>query len=55
MTGENVQSEVVAAWLLDSMSTAVLVFDARLQLTYLNHAGEVLFEGCPGSTDTRST
>jgi len=37
-----VQSETDTAWLLDSMGTAVLVFDARLRLTYLNHAGEVL-------------
>jgi len=42
MTGYTVQSETDMAWLLDSMGTAVLVFDARLQLTYLNHAGEVL-------------
>jgi two-component system nitrogen regulation sensor histidine kinase GlnL len=42
MKGENVLSEAAAAWLLDSMGTAVLVFDARLQLIYLNHAGEVL-------------
>jgi two-component system nitrogen regulation sensor histidine kinase GlnL len=38
-----VHSESVAARILESMGTAVLVFDARLQLTYLNHAGEVMF------------
>jgi len=42
MSGENVHSESVAALLLENMGTAILVFDARMQLTYLNHAGEVL-------------
>jgi two-component system nitrogen regulation sensor histidine kinase GlnL len=42
MSGENVHSELVAARLLENMGTAVLVFDARMQLTYLNHAGEVM-------------
>jgi two-component system nitrogen regulation sensor histidine kinase GlnL len=42
MNGYTVQSETDMAWLLDSMGTAVLVFDARLRLTYLNQAGEVL-------------
>jgi two-component system nitrogen regulation sensor histidine kinase GlnL len=42
MSGENMHSEAVAARLLESMGTAVLVFDARMQLTYLNHAGEVM-------------
>jgi len=37
-----VHSELVAARLLENMGTAVLVFDVRMQLTYLNHAGEVM-------------
>lgn len=36
------QSEIVAARLLENMGTAVLLFDASMQLTYLNHAGEVM-------------
>lgn len=36
------QSEAAATLILDSMSSAVLLFDASLTLTYLNHAGEVL-------------
>jgi two-component system nitrogen regulation sensor histidine kinase GlnL len=42
MSGDNVQSETTASLILDGISTAVLLFDARLTLTYLNHAGEVL-------------
>lgn len=36
------QSDLSAARLLENMGTAVLVFNARMQLTYLNHAGEVM-------------
>ena len=36
------QSEAAAKLILDSMSSAVLMFDASLILTYLNQAGEVL-------------
>jgi two-component system nitrogen regulation sensor histidine kinase GlnL len=43
MSGENVLPEKLETRLLDSMSTAVLVFDARMHLTYINHAGEVMF------------
>jgi two-component system nitrogen regulation sensor histidine kinase GlnL len=43
MFGENVHSETLTERLLDSMGTALLVFDARLQLSYINHAGEVMF------------
>jgi two-component system, NtrC family, nitrogen regulation sensor histidine kinase GlnL len=42
MFGKNVQSAVIADRLLENMGTAVLVFDARMRLTYLNHAGEVM-------------
>jgi two-component system nitrogen regulation sensor histidine kinase GlnL len=42
MSGDNVQSETAASLILDGISTAVLMFDARLTLTYLNQAGEVL-------------
>ena len=37
-------SETLTERLLDSMGTALLVFDARMQLSYINHAGEVMFE-----------
>ena len=43
MFGENVHSETLTERLLDSMGTALLVFDARMQLSYINHAGEVMF------------
>jgi len=38
-----VYSEKATARLLDNMGTAVLVFDADMQLRYLNQAGEVMF------------
>lgn len=41
MSEQNLQPED-ATWLLDNLGTAVLVFDAQLKLSYLNHAGEVL-------------
>ena len=43
MTIENLHSDAVAALLLESMATAVLVFDANRVLTYINQAGEVMF------------
>ena len=43
MSGENVHSEIATARLLENMGTAVLVFDADMQLSYLNQAGEVMF------------
>ena len=43
MFGENVHSETLTERLLESMGTALLVFDARMQLSYINHAGEVMF------------
>ena len=42
MSGINIHSESATALLLENMGTAVLVFDARLCLTYINHAGEVM-------------
>ena len=35
--------EAAAAWILDSLATAVLVFDESMIVVYLNHACEVLF------------
>ena len=42
MTAVPPQSEVDAERILDSMGTAVLVFDARFRLVTINQAGEVM-------------
>jgi two-component system nitrogen regulation sensor histidine kinase GlnL len=42
MTGDFVPSKVTAERILESMGTAVLVFDAQSRLTTINQAGEVM-------------
>jgi two-component system nitrogen regulation sensor histidine kinase GlnL len=42
MKGDFVPSKITAERILDSMATAVLVFDAQSRLTTINHAGEVI-------------
>jgi len=42
MTGDYLPSNITAARILDSMATAVLVFDAQSRLTSINQAGEVM-------------
>ena len=42
MTGDYLPSNVTAERILDSMATAVLVFDAQSRLTSINQAGEVM-------------
>jgi two-component system, NtrC family, nitrogen regulation sensor histidine kinase GlnL len=42
MSGETVSSELNADRILESMGTAVLVFDARYRLITINQAGEVM-------------
>ncbi len=43
MSGTHMFSEMPAEQIIEHLSTAVLVFNARLQLVFINSAGEIMF------------